>query len=72
MSAASLLAMTATACVTSTPAAALTCEDVRGLSQAERDYWSKRLNISTEERRQIWLTCYKDYHPNVVVQLVRR
>ena len=46
------------------PAHAVSCEDVRGLSKAEQDYWSKRLNLTAEQRHQIWLACYRDYRPN--------
>ena len=49
--------------VASAPARAVTCEDVRHLSSAEQDYWSKRLNLSGEQRHQIWVACYRDYHP---------
>ena len=44
--------------VSSTPVYAFTCEDVRGLSAAEQAYWSKRLNLTSAERQQIWRTCY--------------
>ncbi len=37
---------------------AVTCEDVRSLSRAEQDYWSKRLNLTREQRHQIWQACY--------------
>jgi hypothetical protein len=33
---------------------AVTCEDVRSLSRAEQDYWSKRLHLTREQRHQIW------------------
>ena len=46
----------------SVPARAVTCEDVRHLSSAEQDYWSKRLNLSGEQRHRIWVACYRDYH----------
>ncbi|MDR3408307.1 MAG: hypothetical protein P4L68_07400 [Methylovirgula sp.] len=58
--------------ILSSSAMAFTCDDVRGLSRAEQDYWVKRLNISTTERRQIWGACYRDYRPGLQAQLVRR
>ncbi len=36
----------------------ITCDDVRSLSIAERTYWSKRLNLSAEQRHLIYATCY--------------
>jgi hypothetical protein len=36
----------------------ITCDDVRSLSSAERTYWSKRLNLSVEQRHLIYATCY--------------
>ena len=59
-------------CILSSSAMAFTCDDVRGLSRAEQDYWVKRLNISATERHQIWLACYRDYRPGLQAQLVRR
>ena len=56
----------------SSSAQAFTCDDVRGLSSAEQDYWAKRLNISTSERHRIWVACYRDYRPGLQAQLVRR
>jgi hypothetical protein len=56
-----LLAMTVTACVSSLPAHAFTCEDVRGLSKAQQDYWSKTLNLTGPQRHRIWAACYRDY-----------
>lgn len=41
-----------------TPSQAITCEDVRSLSRAEQEYWSKRLNLTHEQRHQIWQACY--------------
>ncbi len=59
--------------ILSSSAMAFTCDDVRGLSRAEQDYWVKRLNISVTERRQIWAACYRDYRPGLQsAQLVRR
>jgi len=40
------------------PVQAVTCEDVRGLSHAEQEFWSKRLNLTREQRHQIWQACY--------------
>jgi hypothetical protein len=39
-------------------AQAFTCEDVRSLSRTEQEYWSKRLNLTREQRHQIWQACY--------------
>ena len=39
-------------------AQAVTCQDVRDLSAAEQDYWSARLNLTSEQRQQIWAACY--------------
>ena len=41
-----------------TPASAVTCEDVRALSPAQREYWAKRLGITSEQRRQIKAECF--------------
>src|ERR1700730_16428183 len=43
---------------------AVTCEDVRSLSATEREYWSKRLNLTSEQRYQIWLACYGNSRRN--------
>jgi hypothetical protein len=67
-----LLAMTLAGVVSSLPAHAVTCEDVRGLSPALQDYWSKRLHLTAQERHIIWISCYQNYHPNVQMQVVRR
>ena len=61
---AALLAVSIATCVVSLPAQAFTCEDVRGLSKAQQDYWSKRLNLTNEQRHRIWVACYRDYHPD--------
>lgn len=66
-----LLAMTVATFFGSLPAHAFTCEDVRGLSTAEQDYWSKQLNLSSAQRHLIWVACYRDYHPKAE-QIVRR
>jgi Spy/CpxP family protein refolding chaperone len=61
MSAAALAAIAVAACLVSMPAHAVSCEDVRNLSKAEQDYWSKQLNLSAEQRHQIWVACYQGY-----------
>ncbi len=40
------------------PAPAASCEDVRSLTRAEQVYWSKRLNLTIEQKHRIWLECY--------------
>lgn len=52
-----LVAATA-AVLGSGPVLAFTCEDVRGLTKAEQNYWSKQLNLTPEQRNRIWLECY--------------
>jgi hypothetical protein len=37
----------------------ISCGDVRALSSTERDYWSKRLNLSAEQRHRIYVTCFQ-------------
>jgi hypothetical protein len=45
------------------PVHAVTCEDVRSLTRAEQEYWSKRLNLTAEQRYKIWRACYgSDQH----------
>ena len=39
------------------PAEAVTCDDVRSLTPAEQAYWSKRLNLSHEQKEQIRRAC---------------
>ena len=58
-----LLALTLTSFLGSIPARAFTCDDVRGLSTAEQDYWSKQLKLSTMQRRLIYVACYQNYRP---------
>jgi Spy/CpxP family protein refolding chaperone len=41
-----------------TPASAVTCDDVRALSPAQREYWAKRLGITSEQRQQIKAECF--------------
>jgi hypothetical protein len=69
---AALLALTIVAFPGSLPAHAFTCDDVRNLSSAEQNYWSKRLNLSSMQRRLIWVACYRDYHPNTQLQIAHR
>jgi Spy/CpxP family protein refolding chaperone len=45
-------------CAGTTSVQAVTCEDVRSLSRAEQEYWSKQLNLTREQRHQIWQACY--------------
>jgi Spy/CpxP family protein refolding chaperone len=42
------------------PVHAMTCEDVRNLTPVEQAYWSKRLNLTREQRAQIRQACYGD------------
>ena len=35
----------------------ITCDDVRALSPAEREYWSGRLNLSAAQRHRIEVAC---------------
>jgi hypothetical protein len=39
----------------------ITCDDVRGLSRAEQNYWSNRLNLSAGQRHRIYVTCYQNH-----------
>ena len=39
----------------------VTCDDVRRLSPAEQNYWSQRLNLSTDQRHRIYVACYQNY-----------
>ena len=41
-----------------TPASAVTCDDVRALSPVQREYWAKRLGITSEQRQQIKAECF--------------
>lgn len=61
ISAAALGAMAVAASLVSMPAHAVSCEDVRNLSKAEQDYWSKRLNLTAEQRHRIWVACYQGW-----------
>ncbi len=73
LSAAALGAMAVAASLVSMPAHAVSCEDVRNLSPAEQDYWSKRLNLTAEQRHQIWLACYQGWQrPKLRENLARR
>jgi len=40
------------------PARAVTCDDVRSLTREEQEYWAKRLNLTSEQQREIWRACY--------------
>jgi Spy/CpxP family protein refolding chaperone len=54
-----LLAVTTAVLVaSSTPSLAITCDDVRGLTRAEQNYWSKQLNLTPDQRHRIWVECY--------------
>ncbi|MGH6675245.1 MAG: hypothetical protein ACRECE_03340, partial [Xanthobacteraceae bacterium] len=66
-----LLILTMSVFAISMPANAFTCDDVRGLSTAQQNYWSKRLHLSSEQRHIIWVACYRDYRPPAQ-ELVRR
>jgi Spy/CpxP family protein refolding chaperone len=55
---AAVVAMTATAFFAATPARAVSCDDVRALTKAEQVYWSKKLNLSAEQRHRIYQECY--------------
>jgi hypothetical protein len=44
--------------MSSAPVLAVSCEDVRSLTRAEQIYWSKRLNLTAEQKHRIWLECY--------------
>lgn len=39
----------------------ITCDDVRRLSPAEQNYWSQRLNLSSDQRHRIYVACYQNY-----------
>ena len=56
------IALLATAAIvvtaSATPALAFSCADVRGLSKAKQIYWSKRLNLTPDQRHRIWVECY--------------
>jgi Spy/CpxP family protein refolding chaperone len=56
--AAFLAATAAVLMISSTPVLAFTCEDVRGLTKAKQNYWSKLLNLTPDQRHRIWLECY--------------
>ena len=55
---ASLAAAAVVLLMSAAPALAASCEDVRSLTRAEQVYWSKRLNLTTEQKHRIWLECY--------------
>ena len=54
----------------SSGARAVTCEDVRSLTAAEREYWSKRLSLTIEQRYKIWVTCYGNSRRNAKSSLL--
>ncbi len=65
-SAAALAAIAVAVSLFSMPAHAVSCEDVRRLSAAEQEYWSKQLNLTAEQRHSIWVACYQgSKHPKV-------
>jgi Spy/CpxP family protein refolding chaperone len=53
-----LAATTAVLVASSIPSFAITCDDVRGLTRAEQNYWSKQLNLTPDQRHRIWVECY--------------
>jgi hypothetical protein len=64
-----LLAATAAALIaSSTPGHGITCDDVRGLTRAEQNYWSKQLNLTSDQRRRIRAECYGPAAPARVVE----
>ena len=63
-----LFALTA---INTLPAYAVSCEDVRKLSKAEQDYWSKQLNLTGEQRHRIWVACYRDYKPDHPIDIAQ-
>src|SRR5215213_8105221 len=59
MTKAIVLATAVTAVISlATPALAVTCDDVRALSPTQREYWAKRLGITSEQRQQIKAECF--------------
>lgn len=59
-----LIILGAALVLSSMPARAATCEDVRSLGSTEQNYWSKVLHLSSQQRQRIWAACYRDYHAN--------
>ena len=51
-------ASTLTILTAAVPARAVSCDDVRALTKAEQVYWSKKLNLSAEQRHRIYQECY--------------
>jgi Spy/CpxP family protein refolding chaperone len=72
LSAAVIGAIATTASLFSIPAHAIGCEDVRRLSTAEQDYWSKQLNLSAQQRHQIWVACYQNWKQPKSEELARK
>jgi hypothetical protein len=63
-----LAATTAVLMVSSGPSLAVTCDDVRGLTRAEQNYWSKQLNLTPDQRHRIWVECYSTGAPARVIE----
>jgi hypothetical protein len=63
-----LAATTAVLVVSSRPSLAITCDDVRGLTRAEQNYWSKQLNLTPDQRHRIWVECYNTAAPARVIE----
>jgi hypothetical protein len=53
------------------PVPAFTCEDVRGLTREQQNYWSQRLQLSASQRHSIWVSCYEEYRADPL-RLARR
>jgi hypothetical protein len=74
---ASLAAASVVLLMSAVPVFAVSCEDVRSLTRAEQIYWSKRLNLTPDQKHRIWLECYgqarvTDAKANNAEQLVDR
>jgi len=54
------LFLTGVASVSAQSFQGVTCDDVRALSPAERDYWSHRLNLSSAQRHRIQVACLQN------------
>jgi Spy/CpxP family protein refolding chaperone len=63
-----LAATTAVLTASSTPSLAITCDDVRGLTRVEQNYWSKQLNLTHDQRHRIWVECYGTAAPARVIE----
>jgi hypothetical protein len=53
-----LAATAAVIMASATPVRAFSCDDVRGLTRVEQNYWSKQLNLTADQRHRIWVECY--------------